>query len=456
MQAADIPSKFPIPFANSALPGANVRPIPINPPAQAGAASLTQGFPPLNFTPVAAGGIPPFGQDMNGLLQQITAWLRWHESGAPVGYDATFATSIGGYPKGSLLPSATFHVWYESLIDNNTDDPNAGSANWRVAYSPWSAQYWTATGSANAQTLTLSPAPITLAQLVGIPLNFLSQGTNTGPVTLNVNALGNINLTQANGTLLGLGAMVAGGAYTCVLTTFGSSGLRFLVTSQINSYSDPSNVALALTSSPTSPLGANLLLAGNGATVPNKYIRARNGVLEFVNHAYTGVIASIDNAGNFGATGNISTPGVMSAAGNITSTGGAVRASVGAFGSSDPNIATILGDFGITTAGPINDGYSFQRLPDGYILQTFNGSTITGTDVITFPNAFPRACFQVLVHEAHPQGWDQGGGVLSPTVFGTQQLSGTNFALYTIRLNVGTGQWEYAGGVAYRYLALGY
>ena len=38
-----------------------------------GAASYTDGFPPLNFTPVAAGGVPPYGADMNGILKQMTA-----------------------------------------------------------------------------------------------------------------------------------------------------------------------------------------------------------------------------------------------------------------------------------------------------------------------------------------------------------------------------------------------
>jgi hypothetical protein len=453
MLNAEIPPKFPIPFANSAIAGVNVRPVPINPPAQPGAASLNIGFPPLNFTPVAAGGIPPFGQDMNGILQQITALLRWYTAGAPVNFDPDFAASIGGYPYGAIIPSINFNVWYQSLIDNNFDDPDSGSDNWGVAYSPWSSQYWPAAGSANAQVLTLFPGVLTLSQLLGIPINFISQGTNTGPVTLNINGLGNIALDQANGTPLGTGALVDGGAYTCVFNRVGSSATRFLLVSQINSFTDPANVALAITASPTS-LGTNFAMLGNGAVTPNKYIRVLNGVLQFVNHAYNTVIASLTDNGNFGVTGNISTPGVISAAGNITSTGGALRAAVGAFGLSDPNIATVLGDFGISTAGPANDGYTFQRLPNGYIIQTYNGSTTTGTDVITFPNAFPNACFQVLAHEAHPQGWNQGG-VLSPTIFGTQELGPNNFALYCMRLNTSTGQWQFAPAVAYRYIALG-
>ena len=107
MQDSNIPTKFPIPFANNAGPGF-VRPIPqasqigITP----GAASLTDGFPPLNFNPVAAGGIPPFGEDMNGILLQITQWIRWLTAGAPLAWDSTYATAIGGYPLGAKVLSA--------------------------------------------------------------------------------------------------------------------------------------------------------------------------------------------------------------------------------------------------------------------------------------------------------------------------------------------------------------
>src|SRR3974390_2568095 len=66
-----------------------------------GAASLVDGSPPLNFEQIASGGIPPWGADANGILNLITAWLQWVAAGgAPVGYDATFSTKIGGYPLG--------------------------------------------------------------------------------------------------------------------------------------------------------------------------------------------------------------------------------------------------------------------------------------------------------------------------------------------------------------------
>lgn len=75
MQASNIPSKVPLPFANSgtknAIPTASQ--IGVTP----GAASLTDGFPPLTMTPLASGGVPPAGADFNGILNLITAIQQW-------------------------------------------------------------------------------------------------------------------------------------------------------------------------------------------------------------------------------------------------------------------------------------------------------------------------------------------------------------------------------------------
>jgi hypothetical protein len=127
------PPSFPIPFANAAA-GAFIRPIPVASQigVQDGAASLTDGFVPDNFTPLGAGGVPPFGQDMNGLLKQITQWCQWVEAGGSISYDATFATGSGGYPKYAIVMSNVVPGdFWMSTADNNTTDPDSVSAaNW--------------------------------------------------------------------------------------------------------------------------------------------------------------------------------------------------------------------------------------------------------------------------------------------------------------------------------------
>ena len=132
MQASQIPVKFPIPWGSSAG-SSYIRTIPVNSQigSNPGFASLTDGFVPLNMTPVASGGIPPFGQDLNGILRQVTQWDQWQQAGGAVSYDASFSASIGGYPQGALLQAATGPgAYWVSLADNNTTNPDAGGDNW--------------------------------------------------------------------------------------------------------------------------------------------------------------------------------------------------------------------------------------------------------------------------------------------------------------------------------------
>jgi len=131
MKRSDIPSKFPIPFGNSAGAG-YIRQVPTASQIGVtnGAASLTDGFVPLNFLPVGSGGVPPFGQDMNGILNQISAWSRWQSAGNPLTFDATFATNIGGYPAGAILSAAAGGNLWLCLTDDNTSNPDTGGAGW--------------------------------------------------------------------------------------------------------------------------------------------------------------------------------------------------------------------------------------------------------------------------------------------------------------------------------------
>lgn len=154
MQASQSPSAFVAPFANSAGAGF-IRTIPANSQIgiTAGAASLHDGFPPVCFVPVAAGGTPPWGQDTNGILNQITAGVQWTQVGGTPVYNSTFATAIGGYPNGAILQSADGTGFWRSTTDNNTSNPDSGGANWLPMFFSTSASV----ALSNA-TVTLSAA----------------------------------------------------------------------------------------------------------------------------------------------------------------------------------------------------------------------------------------------------------------------------------------------------------
>jgi hypothetical protein len=134
MQLSDLPTRFPIPFGNNA--GASyIRSIPqahVDASLSDAPASLYDGFPPETFLPLASGGIPPNGKDVNGILFQISAGLRWYQAGGAATFNSTFSTAVGGYPKGArLMSSADPAVLWISTADNNTTDPDGGSpANW--------------------------------------------------------------------------------------------------------------------------------------------------------------------------------------------------------------------------------------------------------------------------------------------------------------------------------------
>lgn len=138
MNIADIPTKFPQPWGAQAGAG-YIRPIPNDSQigSNPGYASLHDGFVPLNATPTGAGGIPPFIQDMNGILNEITAWDQWWQAGGPVFWDSTFATEVGGYPKGAIVHSnADANKLWINQVDGNATDPDSGGANWANLFAP--------------------------------------------------------------------------------------------------------------------------------------------------------------------------------------------------------------------------------------------------------------------------------------------------------------------------------
>jgi len=157
-------------WAKNAGPGF-IRVVPVNSQIGItdGAASYSDGFPPDNFIPEGSGGVPPFGQDFNGLCQAITQWLQFDQAGGPITYDASFAASIGGYPKGALLTAASLGSFWLSLIDNNLSNPDLGGSNW-LGFSPGGSLFAVATGTASDLVATINPAPASFASLTGRPI----------------------------------------------------------------------------------------------------------------------------------------------------------------------------------------------------------------------------------------------------------------------------------------------
>ena len=122
MKASDLPAKITVPFAeNAGL--AYRRDIPLQ-SSDAGAASFMLGFPALTFQPTGAGGTPPDGRDMNGILHALSSVARSWFAGVTQSFDPAFASDVGGYPLGAVLRSTTDPaILLISQQDGNMTDP---------------------------------------------------------------------------------------------------------------------------------------------------------------------------------------------------------------------------------------------------------------------------------------------------------------------------------------------
>jgi hypothetical protein len=207
MQISQVPGKFTIPFANAAAAQyINAIPVLSQIGITAGAASLNDGFPPVTFLPVGAGGTPPWGRDFNGLFNQITAWSRWTAAGGLTFFDATFAAAVGGYMQGSLIASVMPGNAWVSTADNNVTNPDTtpGAPGWAgVAFiTPiQNGAYVSAddTGSADNYVIAPAPAPVAYAKYQRFQVKIANANATTTPT---------LNVMGANGQLLGAKVIV--------------------------------------------------------------------------------------------------------------------------------------------------------------------------------------------------------------------------------------------------------
>jgi hypothetical protein len=134
------PPSLPVPFARDAT-APYIREVPIASQIgiENGAASWITGFVPLNMTLKTAGGVAPFGNDTNGVLNYISHNVAWLAAGGTFHYNADVITYSTGYGAGAILQSVTDPLnFYMNLVDDNTADPDSDPTNW-IMFSPAAA-----------------------------------------------------------------------------------------------------------------------------------------------------------------------------------------------------------------------------------------------------------------------------------------------------------------------------
>lgn len=138
-------------FGLNADGGTITLPIPLT-TGTPGDASFDKGFSAVNMTPIAAGGVAPFGQDMNGILYMISSHCAALQAGQPYLWDSGVATAIGGYAIGSVLGMTDKSGLWFNTVDGNATDPDSGAAaGWVALY-----RYGSTTISTTGGTITLT------------------------------------------------------------------------------------------------------------------------------------------------------------------------------------------------------------------------------------------------------------------------------------------------------------
>ncbi|WP_313707743.1 glycine-rich domain-containing protein [Atlantibacter hermannii] len=176
MQISNLPKLLPVPFASSG----SKQDIPVASQigVSGGRASYTDGFPPLTRTPIAAGGIPPFGTDFNGVLNDVTAAIRWAQAGGGYGYDSTFSSGVSGYPIGARLANSTGDGYWLNTVDGNINNPETSSATPLTGWVPADSYGVTSVTGLGSSSVTLSTLQASRDRIV-----------LTGTLTANINVI---------------------------------------------------------------------------------------------------------------------------------------------------------------------------------------------------------------------------------------------------------------------------
>ena len=97
-----------------------------------GIVGYNNGWTSINKLPLENGGQPPYMEDMNGVLFDITGNIVDINKGLPQYYDDAYATLIVGYPVGARICLNDNSGFVISTIANNQNNPNTNMTGWSL------------------------------------------------------------------------------------------------------------------------------------------------------------------------------------------------------------------------------------------------------------------------------------------------------------------------------------
>lgn len=400
MSGAPQPPVIPQPFANHADP-TFFNTIP-DTTAVAGRASYNLGFPPLTMQPVAGGGKPPFGQDVNGILFALSAHDYYVQAGQLFLYSAAVSTAIGGYAVGTLLGSTDGRtVWFNTVNANVTDPDGGSAAGWVSLFSSGFQPFTGLTGG--VLTLTATQAARKVITLSGV-------------LTANLAVVLPSWLAPAGRWLF---INTTTGAFSTTVRTAGGTGVTIPQggpSNPVEVYGDGTNIYPAVT-----PLGTPI---DQNAT-PLTLVQRTNGGYVFASYFNSG--AAVENqtmanvitdngdgfyrkntVGNFAAqivltqfsgqvsAGQVPLAAVLQYAANILASAaltGTPTTPTAAVGTSSAQVASTA--FVNPSSSLVGNG--FRKNPDGSIDQWFTAaySGAGGTFTVNFPTPFLTQVFEI-------------------------------------------------------------
>lgn len=124
MNSSDTPSRITKAFGVNGLKNT----IPVDSSTTTdnnGVATFDKGFPPVTMQPLSAGGIPPSGKDMNGVLYSTTIQQQWQNAGMTYPFSQDFSDAVSGYPKGAIVPSSVYTGQWLNLNEANGTSPES-------------------------------------------------------------------------------------------------------------------------------------------------------------------------------------------------------------------------------------------------------------------------------------------------------------------------------------------
>jgi hypothetical protein len=391
-------------FAHNAAPTYIQNPIP-DTTAATDRASFDQGFPPLTMTEILAGGKPPWGQDVNGILNMITAHVAALQAGQPYLFNSTLSTAMGGYLAGITLGMADGSGLWINTVNGNMTDPDGGSAaGWMPLYSQGFASISGLTGG--VRTLSSAEYRRNVIVLSGILAGNLQVVVPAGTVgqrswLIVNNTSGSFTTTVK--TASGAGVQVPQGGFSAPTEVYGDG---------TNVYPTVAPVSLPIDQNPT---GLTIAQRTNSGYLFATYFNQSSSLESFTMSG--GIYADAGDGyhrkisiANFAAqialsqfAGQVANAQVPQSA--VTQYAAVILASAALTGTpTAPTAVAGTATSQVATTAFVNPGQSlgtngYQKFPSGMIMQWGTTASIAGngSSAIFFPISFPNNCLNVQI-----------------------------------------------------------